>query len=641
MQQAMPPDAARKMASGSPFAGPVAAVVAELRRYRDAGLSAAMFDWPAPLRPPDARGAGRTRCAPPSTPTRDGATWGGAPSRRTALDRRRASRRRRWRRSASSAGSGIPSARRRVASSRPRSTDASAPSGSPSRCSRSLAASIAPRRPPARAAGQRVPCVERVLDPSQAAKQVGPIDGDAAFIPWPAEGLPAIPAGSDGARPGGPPKSARRRGDHQAPRWPAASAGAARLLGPAARPAPPPPAPRRGSRRPHRTVARAGTLGRARPGRRAAAGPGGRVAEAPLDVDEEPAERADVLLVVAYDRGQRLTRSAAQEAEIAARISQPSTSSSRATPSSIRSTVPSRASSMRWRNSRRTIGSRSRWPACGGRRRRAIRYRVHEQRPVEAASVVRDQPSVGRDGASRPGRAGPSSAWSGSSSWTWRNRRRPTSRARPGTRRSRRRSPARSSPCRGRRAARPPAAGRGGGRAAVGRSAGDASAARRRTWTPRGVRSPRRRPRRPSARRARGSRAARWARVVERARARVAARKSREPSVEACRQPSRRGVVTPARATGRRRRARRAAAAPAASGSTFGSRRGPVQAGQPPRTAHAAIRSAAPASSSSWRCHSRSDRPMPPGTPRRGRSSAPRRAASGPGPRARGRADRP
>ena len=159
---------------------------------QDAGLSAPRCSTGRRLRPPDARGAGRTRCAPPSTPTRDGATGGALWA--TALDRRRASRRRRWRGSASSAGSGIPSARRRVASSRPRSTDASAPSGSPSRCSRSLAASIAATTAARRAAGQRVPCVERFVDPSEAAKQVGPIDGDAAFIPWPAEGLPAMPS---------------------------------------------------------------------------------------------------------------------------------------------------------------------------------------------------------------------------------------------------------------------------------------------------------------------------------------------------------------------------------------------------------------------------------------------------------------
>jgi alkanesulfonate monooxygenase SsuD/methylene tetrahydromethanopterin reductase-like flavin-dependent oxidoreductase (luciferase family) len=48
-QQAMPRADALRMAEGSPFAGPVESVVAELRRYRDAGLSAAMFDWPAPF----------------------------------------------------------------------------------------------------------------------------------------------------------------------------------------------------------------------------------------------------------------------------------------------------------------------------------------------------------------------------------------------------------------------------------------------------------------------------------------------------------------------------------------------------------------------------------------------------------------
>lgn len=47
--QAMPHAAALKMASGSPFTGPVESVVAELRRYRDVGLDAVMFDWPAPF----------------------------------------------------------------------------------------------------------------------------------------------------------------------------------------------------------------------------------------------------------------------------------------------------------------------------------------------------------------------------------------------------------------------------------------------------------------------------------------------------------------------------------------------------------------------------------------------------------------
>ena len=45
----MPHAAALEMAEGSPFAGPVDHVVAELLRYRDAGLEAVMFDWPAPF----------------------------------------------------------------------------------------------------------------------------------------------------------------------------------------------------------------------------------------------------------------------------------------------------------------------------------------------------------------------------------------------------------------------------------------------------------------------------------------------------------------------------------------------------------------------------------------------------------------
>jgi alkanesulfonate monooxygenase SsuD/methylene tetrahydromethanopterin reductase-like flavin-dependent oxidoreductase (luciferase family) len=46
---AMPRDDALRMASGSPFVGTVESVVAELRRYHEAGLGAVMFDWPAPF----------------------------------------------------------------------------------------------------------------------------------------------------------------------------------------------------------------------------------------------------------------------------------------------------------------------------------------------------------------------------------------------------------------------------------------------------------------------------------------------------------------------------------------------------------------------------------------------------------------
>jgi alkanesulfonate monooxygenase SsuD/methylene tetrahydromethanopterin reductase-like flavin-dependent oxidoreductase (luciferase family) len=47
-RQAIPRSKALEMASGSPFAGTVDSVVARLRDHRDAGLGAAMFDWPAP-----------------------------------------------------------------------------------------------------------------------------------------------------------------------------------------------------------------------------------------------------------------------------------------------------------------------------------------------------------------------------------------------------------------------------------------------------------------------------------------------------------------------------------------------------------------------------------------------------------------
>jgi alkanesulfonate monooxygenase SsuD/methylene tetrahydromethanopterin reductase-like flavin-dependent oxidoreductase (luciferase family) len=46
---AMPRPEAVRVASSSPFVGPVESPVEELRRYRDAGLGAVMFDWPAPF----------------------------------------------------------------------------------------------------------------------------------------------------------------------------------------------------------------------------------------------------------------------------------------------------------------------------------------------------------------------------------------------------------------------------------------------------------------------------------------------------------------------------------------------------------------------------------------------------------------
>ncbi len=48
-RQALPREDALRTAAASPFAGPAAAVTAELRRYQEAGASAVMFDWPAPF----------------------------------------------------------------------------------------------------------------------------------------------------------------------------------------------------------------------------------------------------------------------------------------------------------------------------------------------------------------------------------------------------------------------------------------------------------------------------------------------------------------------------------------------------------------------------------------------------------------
>ena len=181
-----------------------------------------------------------------------------------------------------------------------------------------------------------------------------------------------------------------------------------------------------------------------------------------------------------------------------------------------------------------------------------------------------------------------SSAWSGRRSWTWRNDPPPTSRDRSGTRSSRRRSRARSSRCRGRPAARRAAAGRGASRAvAVDRqrpargvapdddalgAADDlavdrgspAASARSSTPTSR-ARLARRRPgRRPIALEP----AAEGRRAVDHGR----------------RQSGRAPTGAPSSASSRRARAR---------ASTSGSRRGPVQAGQPMSQPHAAMRPAA------------------------------------------------
>ena len=94
-----------------------------------------------------------------------------------------------------------------------------------------------------------------------------------------------------------------------------------------------------------------------------------------VDVDpaEQPGQRADVLVVVADDVDERPGLAAPQEVEVEARDLPAVDVGVAIDPSSSVSTVWSRASAIRWRNTRRTNGRRSRWPAWSGAGSRAIR----------------------------------------------------------------------------------------------------------------------------------------------------------------------------------------------------------------------------------------------------------------------------
>ena len=138
---------------------------------------------------------------------------------------------------------------------------------------------------------------------------------------------------------------------------------------------------------------------------------------------DETRQRADVLVVVADDREQRLGRAAAQEAEVPTRdlpavdvavaLRQPEQRRSR------RSAAGRRPS-----DGGRAPDERQEVEVAGVRRGGSTGHPVarHEQRPVEArgrcTSRARHRAGCGR----RARRAVPrSSAWSGSRSWTWRN----------------------------------------------------------------------------------------------------------------------------------------------------------------------------------------------------------------------------
>ena len=235
-------------------------------------------------------------------------------------------------------------------------------------------------------------------------------------------------------------------------------------------------------------------------------GPCKRIAEAVLDVDQQPRERADVLVVVAHHCGQGLGGAAAQEPEIAtgdlpavdivvpddaeqhpldgpeAGVVHPVTEQPAHDRQQVEVAVVCR-------------GGPAGEPVSGD-----------QQRPVEPAAVVGHEPGsrAGCAGRSRraapplrPGRAGAAGpAGTG---------RPPTSPGRPGTRRSRPRSRAPWSRCRGRRAVGPLVAGRAGPRAGDGRAACRPRRARPGRARRRPCRPPRHRRRRPGARRAPGS----------------------------------------------------------------------------------------------------------------------------------------
>ena len=291
---------------------------------------------------------------------------------------------------------------------------------------------------------------------------------------------------------------------------------------------------------------------------------------------------------------------------------------------------------------------------AGVRRRRAAGHPVagDEQRPVEAAAVVRHEPGVGRDVARRARRAGPrSSAWSGSSSWTWRNRSPshqpspmrnatvPAAVASPVVSVSRQTSGTSGRRLAGQRA-----------RAAPGRAAGRRPAARRGRTAPPGVVDDlaverRRQPLAPARRRARRGRAAGSAGVADRGRppgtapaagrgrsvGRATARRARHrpsPGGRRPAEPSRPSSASRRSASALRvdvrleprARAGRAAAVAAARRDQLRARRRAARRGAPTAARTGRSRRA---------------------PPRTGRSSAPPRAASGPGSRGRGRAGRP
>ena len=262
-------------------------------------------------------------------------------------------------------------------------------------------------RRPAGSVRQRLPRFERVDQPSEAAQQVRPIDADPRRVPRPIERLPPSSTDAAGTCDGA---AAEVRASARRP---------PRLLGEWH-------APRRRRRRPEpptatsasgagassadRAASRHATASSSRRSRRNARGePGEIAARAPWP--GPPGRRGPARAVTEQPRrasgrprrcGGRRRRAARPGRRAGTRDSGPGSPSRRrrragADPSRLALDRPSRASAIRWRNNRRTIGSRSRWPACAGAGTARHPVAGDQQRPVEAAAVVGHEPAVGRD----------------------------------------------------------------------------------------------------------------------------------------------------------------------------------------------------------------------------------------------------
>jgi hypothetical protein len=141
------------------------------------------------------------------------------------------------------------------------------------------------------------------------------------------------------------------------------------------------------------------------PGRRA--GPAGGVGELALEVGQQPGQRSDVLVVVANDVDERLDRAAAQEGQVVAGDLPAFHVADPVEPEELRlgRPQPGVAETM----AEQPTDDRQQVEVAPVRRRGAAGEAVarHQQRPIEGATVVGDQPGTGGDGRLEGGQHGP------------------------------------------------------------------------------------------------------------------------------------------------------------------------------------------------------------------------------------------